>query len=63
MVVIDPATDTVTASVSVTGLYDCEGMNYLAATKTLLVACGGPYAADQAAKSGIAVIDLSVSPP
>lgn len=64
VVLIDPATDTVTASVSVTGLYDCEGMNYLAASKTLLVACGGPYAdPDQLAKSGIAVIDLSVSPP
>ena len=64
VVLIDPATDTVAASVAVTGLYDCEGMNYLAASKTLLVACGGPYAdPDQLTKSGIAVIDLSVSPP
>jgi hypothetical protein len=64
VVLIDPATDTVTASVAVTGFYDCEGMDYVAASKTLLVACGGPFAdPDQSTKSGIAVIDLSVSPP
>jgi hypothetical protein len=64
VVFIDPATDTVTASVAVTGFYDCEAMDYIASSKTLLVACGGPYAdPDQLTKSGIGVIDLSVSPP
>jgi hypothetical protein len=64
VIVIDPATDTVTASVALSGLYDCEGMDYVAASKTLLVACGGPFAdANQVQKSGIAVVDLSVSPP
>jgi hypothetical protein len=64
IVVIDPATDQVTASVALTGLYDCEGMSYLESTKTLLISCGGPYAAqDRALRSGIAVVDLGASPP
>ncbi len=64
IVVIDPATDTLVASVTLKGLYDCEGMSYVAATKTLLVACGGPYGdEDQPLKSGIAVVDLGASPP
>ena len=64
VVVIDPATDTVVASVALTGLYDCEGMSYVASTKTLLVSCGGPYMAeDQPLQSGIAVVDLGASPP
>jgi hypothetical protein len=64
VVLIDPTTDTVTASVAVTGLYDCSGLDYLAASKTLLVSCGGPYGdPDRLTKSGIGVIDLSVSPP
>ncbi|HEX3905972.1 MAG TPA: hypothetical protein VH853_24330 [Polyangia bacterium] len=64
VVLIDPATDTVVASVALTGLYDCEGMSYVAATKTLLVACGGPYRVeDQPVLSGIAVVDLGTSPP
>jgi hypothetical protein len=64
IVVIDPATDTVAASATLAGLTDCEGMDYIAATKTLLVACGGTYlAANQALQSGIAVVDLGSSPP
>ncbi len=64
VIVIDPATDTVVASVTLTGLNDCEGMDYVAATQTLLVACGGTYlAANQALQSGIAVVDLGASPP
>lgn len=64
VIVIDPATDAVVASVTLTGLHDCEGMDYVASTATLLVACGGTYlAADQPAQSGIAVVDLGASPP
>ena len=64
VIVIDPATDTIVASVALTGLRDCDGMDYVPSTATLLVACGGAYmAADQAMQSGIAVIDLSASPP
>jgi hypothetical protein len=63
-IVIDPATDAIVASVALPGLRDCEGMDYLPSTATLLVACGGAYmAADQAMQSGIAVVDLSASPP
>jgi hypothetical protein len=64
VIVIDPATDAVVASVTLTGLNDCEGMDYVAATQTLLVACGGAYMAEnQALQSGIAVVDLGASPP
>lgn len=64
VVVIDPATDHVVASVALTGLYDCQGMDYVPASKTLLVACGGSYRAeDQPLQSGIAVVDLGASPP
>ena len=62
VVVIDPATDTVTASVALTGLFDCRAMDYVAASQTLLVACGGPYP-EEVQKSGIAVVDLGASPP
>lgn len=64
IIVIDPATDGVVVSVTLTGLTDCEGMDYVASTKTLLVACGGTYmAANQALQSGIAVVDLGATPP
>ncbi|HLK88641.1 MAG TPA: hypothetical protein VKZ18_02035 [Polyangia bacterium] len=62
VVVIDPATDTVTAALALTGLANCEGMTYVEAQQTLLVACGGPYAGSTA-QSGIAVVDLGPSPP
>jgi hypothetical protein len=62
LVVVDPATDTVAASVALTGLANCEGMTYLDAQETLLVACGGPFGG-ATSESGIAVVDLSVSPP
>jgi hypothetical protein len=62
--VIDPATDTVVAGIALTGLYDCEGMSYVDASKTLLVACAGPYMAeDQPLLSGVAVVDLSGATP
>jgi hypothetical protein len=62
--IIDPATDMVTGSVALPGLYDCEGMDFVPASHTLLVSCGGIYAAkDQPLQSGIAVVDLSASPP
>ena len=43
VVVINPANDTVVASVALPGLYDCEGMDFVAASHTLLVACGGGF--------------------
>jgi hypothetical protein len=62
LVVIDPATDQVSASLALTGLANCEGMAYVESTKTLLVACGGPFGGP-ATQSGIAVVDLSGSTP
>ena len=64
IVVVDPATDQVVAGVALTGLYDCQGMDYVAATKTLLVSCGGAFhSQNQPLESGIAVVDLGASPP
>ncbi|HVT09442.1 MAG TPA: hypothetical protein VHM31_00720 [Polyangia bacterium] len=62
LVVVDPATDTVTAAVALTGLANCEGMTYVDAEKTLLVACGGPFG-NPGSTSGIAVVDLGAWPP
>ena len=59
IVIIDPTTNMVTVSVALPGLYDCEGMDFVPAAHTLLVACGGAYASpDQPLQSGIAVVDL-----
>ncbi len=64
LVVIDPLSDQVVASVVLPGLYGCEGMTLVAASHTLLVSCAGaPGAQDQPVQSGIAVVDLGVSPP
>ena len=43
VVVIDPATDKMVASVSLPGLTDCEGMDFVPASHRLLVACGGAF--------------------
>jgi len=59
LVLIDPVTNAVAASIALPGLYDCEGMDYIPSSKRLLVACGGGYAMPtQPLQSGIAVIDL-----
>ena len=60
VVIIDPATDTVVQSLALTGLTDCEAMNVVPGTTTLLVSCGGAYTdTDPASASGIAVVDVS----
>jgi hypothetical protein len=62
VVAIDPATDTVTGMVALTGLKGCSAMAYEDGTKTLFVSCGGSFAdADQAAGSGVAAIDVGAS--
>jgi hypothetical protein len=62
VVVIDPATDTVSGHIDIAGLKGCSGMQVVG--DTLFVACGGSFAdPDQAAGSGVAEIDLGASPP
>ena len=64
VVVIDPTTDKIVASVALPGLYDCEGMDFVGASHMLLVACGGAFGGrDQPLQSGIAVVDLGANPP
>jgi hypothetical protein len=61
--VIDPASDQVVQNLSLAPLINCEGLDYLATTKTLLVACGGSFGSvEQALQSGVAVIDMSATP-
>lgn len=62
LVVIDPATDTVVQHLSLGGLKNCEGMDSLPATRTVLVACGGSFGStEQALESGVVVLDASTS--
>jgi hypothetical protein len=60
VVVIDPATNQVVQSVALTGLKNCEGMDYVASAKLLLVVCGGSFGVpDQVLESGVALVDMS----
>lgn len=64
VVLIDPASNQPVASISIPNLYNCEGMDYIASSHKLLVACGGGSAKpNQPLQSGIAVIDLGATPP
>jgi hypothetical protein len=60
LVVINPATDQVVQHLPLGGLKNCEGLDYLATTRTVLVACGGSFGSpEQALESGVVVIDAS----
>jgi hypothetical protein len=64
LVVVDAATDQVTGTVPLTGMKGCSALEYLAASNTLFVACGGSFSdVDQAGASGIVMVDLAVDPP
>jgi len=64
LVMIDTATDQVTGTVDLPTLQNCSGLSYVAATQTLVVACAGSFRdPDQAAGSGLAYIDVAVTPP
>ena len=64
VVIVDSATDTVSGMIALSGLAGCSRLDYLADSRTLFVACGGSSSAvDQAATSGIALVDLGVEPP
>jgi hypothetical protein len=63
LVIIDPATDQVVQHLSLGGLKNCEGIDYVDATRTVLVACGGQFGStEQALESGVAVVNVSTSP-
>jgi hypothetical protein len=63
LVVIDPASDQVVQHLPLGGLKNCEALDYAAAAKTVLVACGGSFGSpEQALESGVAVVDLSTTP-
>ena len=63
VVIIDPVTDAVVQHLPLTGLKNCEGMDYVPATKTLLVACNGPFGStEQTLASGIAVVNMATTP-
>ncbi len=64
VVVIDTATDQVTATVDLPELDNCGQLSYVEATQTLVVGCGGAFSdPDQAAMSGIAFIDVTTATP
>ncbi len=63
LVVVDPATDTAIQNLALTGLKNCEGLDYLPAAKVVLVSCAGTFnSPDQALESGIAVVDVATTP-
>jgi hypothetical protein len=63
VVVIDPASDQVVQQLALGGLKNCEGLHDAPAAAAVLVACGGSFgSSEQALESGVAVIDMSVSP-
>ena len=64
LVVVDTATDQVTAMVDLPDLHNCGQLSYVEASKTLVVGCGGAFSdPDQAAMSGIAFIDVTSATP
>ena len=65
MVVVDPATDTVTATINLTGLQNCGPIVPVPGIpKALAVACAGAFSDPERLKaSGIALVDTATTPP
>jgi len=65
IVMVDPSSDQVVATIDTPGVKNCGAMTYVAADNQLLVACNGDYAAgpQQADSSAIVAIDLGLTPP
>jgi hypothetical protein len=62
VVVVDTATDMVTGTIDLTGLKNCGSIAAL--DKALVVSCGGVFNdPNQLNDSGVALVDLSVTPP
>jgi len=63
IVIIDPVTNAVVQHLPLPGVKNCEGMDYVPATKTLLVACNGPFGSiEQTLSSGVAVVNMATTP-
>ena len=65
VVVIDSTSDLVTGTIPLSAQKNCSGIDYLAASKTLVVGCSGDYndPTNQSAQSGVVLIDISGSVP
>ena len=65
IVVVDPSTDRVVATIDLPGTKNCGAMTYLDAERKLVVACDGAFSdgPQQADSSAIVVVDLAVQPP
>jgi hypothetical protein len=64
VVIVDTTIDQVSGMIPLAGLAGCARLDYLAASQTLLVACGGASSdLDQSATAGLALVDLGVTPP
>jgi hypothetical protein len=64
IVIVDTATDVVSGMLDLTGLAGCARMEYVAASQTLYVNCGGDSAAaDESQTSGVAIVDVSGATP
>jgi len=63
LLAIDPATDQVTGMLDLSPLKNCGALDYDAASKRLIVSCGGSFsAASQIEESGLAIFDLGSEP-
>lgn len=66
VVAIDPAHDTVVAAIDLPALKGCSGLDYLPATKDLVVGCGGDpndTPDNQTAESGLALVNIGAAAP
>jgi hypothetical protein len=64
LLVIDPAVDQVVGTIALPALQNCGQLAAVGDTPTVAVGCAGVFGApDQPAASGVALIDLTASPP
>ncbi len=66
VVAIDPATDEIVHRLALPGLANCGGIVSVAERQALYLSCSGLFVAgeeEQRSRSGLARVDLSVSPP
>jgi hypothetical protein len=64
--IIDPGSDTVTGTIDLPDYKDCAGLDYIDASKTLIIGCGGDYndsLANQTAQSALVLVDIGAATP